>query len=146
MAHTFISCICHVVFATKERAPIISPALRDRLYPYFGALARDHHIGLFAVGGIEDHVHLLVSIPSTMSVSQTVKIFKGASSRWIHQEFDYMIDFAWQGGYGAFSVSRSLHTQVKSYIENQLDHHQKMTYEEEMRILLLKHEFSSQHG
>jgi REP element-mobilizing transposase RayT len=139
MPHTYISCDIHCIFATKERAPLLTPEIQGRLFPYFGGIAQQNRLGLFAVGGIEDHVHLLFSIPTTISISAAVKLFKGSSSRWIHQTFPYMEQFAWQEGYGAFGVSRSLRENTIKYINTQIEHHRQITSAEEFRILLQKH-------
>ena len=143
MPHTYVSCDCHCIFATKQRAPVLTYEVRDRLYPYFGGIAKQHHIGLFASGGIEDHVHLLISIPATMSVSAAIKLFKGSSSRWIHKTFANLREFAWQEGYAAFSVSRSLHEKIIDYIDNQIEHHRQCTSEAEFFQMLQKHDFEN---
>ena len=139
MPHTYVSCYYHCVFATKQRAPLLSPEIRERLYSYFGGIAQQYHVGLITSGGIEDHVHLLFSIPATRSISEVMKLFKGSSSRWLHRTFPHLDDFTWQEGYGAFTVSHSLLEKTISYINNQIEHHYKMDYDQEFQILLRKH-------
>lgn len=141
MPHTYVCCDYHCVFATKERAPILEANIRQRLYSYFAGLARQYRIVLFGVRGIEDHIHLLISIPATMSISEAMKLFKGSSSRWIHQTFPGLQDFAWQEGYGAFSVSRSLRGKIIDYIRKQDIHHRDVSSETEFIKLLKKHNF-----
>ena len=91
------------------------------------------------VGGIEDHIHALVTAPSTLSPSQIFQVLKGGSSKWIHLEFPDLKGFAWQDGYGAFTVSKSNIPAVIGYIQNQREHHRKKTFQEEYRELLEKH-------
>ena len=94
----------HCVFATKERRPLIKPALQERLWPYLGGIARENKMKALVVGGVEDHVHVLLSVPSTLSVAKSLQLLKGNSSRWIHDTFKEHWDFEWQEGYGAFSI------------------------------------------
>jgi len=107
MAHSYVSCIMHYAFSTKERARIIRPAFRDRLWAYIGGIARENRMTPFAVGGVEDHAHVLVSLPSTVTIAHAVQLIKGGSSKWASETFPNARDFAWQEGYGAFSVSIS---------------------------------------
>ncbi|TKJ37945.1 transposase [candidate division LCP-89 bacterium B3_LCP] len=142
MPHTFISCYYHCIFSTKERAPVLTQNIQYELYPYFGGIAQRHRIGLLVVGGMSDHVHLLFSMPTTMSISEAMKLFKGSSSRWIHEKFPDLQEFAWQEGYGAFTVSRSILDRTIAYINNQAEHHQNMTSEDEFLLLLRKHDIN----
>ncbi|MCX6639208.1 MAG: transposase [bacterium] len=87
---------------------------------------------------MEDHIHILISLPSILSISAAIKLFKGSSSRWIHQTFPELTEFTWQEGYGAFSVSRSLREKTINYIANQIEHHKRLTSEEEFEILRRK--------
>jgi REP element-mobilizing transposase RayT len=92
-----------------------------------------------AIGGIEDHIHVLVSLPATMSFAKAVQLIKGGSSKWVHESFPQLQDFGWQEGYGAFSLNRSLLDQTVNYINGQREHHQKKTFQEEFIALLDKH-------
>ena len=85
--HSFVSCLMHCVFSTKERRQLITPELQQRLYPYLGGIARENKMKALSIGGVEDHVHVLVSIPSTLSVSKSMQLLKGNSSKWIHETF-----------------------------------------------------------
>jgi len=91
------------------------------------------------VGGVEDHVHALISLPSTLSVAKAVQLLKGNSSKWIHETFPAHRDFEWQEGYGAFSIGISGVDDTMKYIQNQAEHHQKITFTEEVEIFLKKH-------
>ena len=92
------------------------------------------------IGGIEDHAHALVGVPTTISTSQAAKFIKGDSSLWIHREFDALKSFSWQDGYGAFSVSKSAVPSVVDYIKRQREHHAERSFEEEFISLLQLHE------
>jgi len=127
------------VFSTKERRPVITPDLRDRLWPFLGGIARQNKMKAIEVGGIEDHVHILLSIPATMSISKALQLIKGGSSKWVHETFPKHREFAWQEKYGAFSVSESRVESVVEYIRGQEAHHRKMTFQVEFVALLKKH-------
>ena len=92
-----------------------------------------------AVGGVEDHVHVLVSIPSTLSVAKSIQLLKGNSSKWIHDTFKEHWEFEWQEGYGAFSIGISGLEGTTRYIQNQAEHHRRMTFKEEVEAFLKKH-------
>jgi REP element-mobilizing transposase RayT len=91
------------------------------------------------VGGMEDHVHILLSLPATISISKAMQLIKGGSSKWIHETFSEQRTFAWQEEYGAFSVSVSQLDKTVAYIRGQPEHHRKMTFQEEFLMLLKKH-------
>ena len=107
MAHSFNSSLFHCVFSTKQRRNTITPDLQERLWPYFGGIARENKMRALSVGGIEDHVHVLLSLPSTMPISKAMQLIKGGSSKWVHDTFPEHHAFAWQEGYGAFSIGVS---------------------------------------
>jgi REP element-mobilizing transposase RayT len=113
--------------------------LQERLWPYLGGIARENRIRAIKIGGVADHVHLLVSLPSTLSVAKAVQLMKGNSSKWIHETFPQLRGFAWQEGYGAFSVGVSGQNATITYIENQAEHHRRKTFEEELKTILEKH-------
>jgi putative transposase len=139
MANTNTSLHYNVVFSTKNREPLIARNIENRVWAYIGGIARKHKMTALQVGGIEDHIHALVTAPATLSPSQIAQFLKGDSSKWIHAEFSGMGRFAWQDGYGAFTVSRSSIPPVIAYIQNQRDHHRKKSFQEEYRELLEKH-------
>ena len=105
--HSFVSCLMHCVFSTKERRRLITPEMQSRLYPYLGGIARENKMKAPSVGAVEDHVHLLLSVPSTLSIAKSVQLLKGNSSKWVHETFPTQRLFEWQEGYGAFSVAIS---------------------------------------
>ena len=135
MAHKYPNILIHLVFSTKERANLIPADLFPRLAKYFGGIGRNHGLPVLAAGGIFNHIHLLVALPSDMTPAKAVQVLKANSSRWIRQ---HGIAFAWQEAYGAFSVSSSNKAAVASYIENQADHHRVRSYESEFEAMVRK--------
>jgi REP element-mobilizing transposase RayT len=136
MSHSYSNALFHVVFSTKDRRPLIQNALRDQLHEYMSGIAREEFLGALSIGGIDNHVHGLIVLPASMAIAEAMKKWKSLSSKWAHEK---VADFAWQEGYGAFSVSRSNVPQVAAYIEGQAEHHKKMTFEEEFVKLLERH-------
>jgi putative transposase len=137
--HSFTSCLMHCVWATKERRPLIMPDLQRRLWPYLGGIARENKMKALLLGGVEDHVHALISIPATLSVAKSIQLLKGNSSKWIRDTFKEHWAFEWQEGYGAFSISVSSIGDTTRYIENQAEHHRNLTFKEEVEAFLKKH-------
>jgi putative transposase len=138
MPQSLVSMHVHIVFSTKNRAPWIDAELQPRLYGYGGGIVRGETGRMLTIGGMPDHVHLLVSMGRTVCIADLVRAVKSNSSRWVHEMFPSR-EFAWQAGYGAFSVSESQLSVVRYYIENQAQHHRSMTYQDEFRELLQKH-------
>ena len=129
----------HYVFGTKGRRKTISPELRERLWPYLGGIARDNDMKALAVGGTDDHVHILASLPATVPVSKAIQLIKGGSSKWVHDTFPIHAGFAWQEGYGAFGIGISGIEDTIRYIDSQEEHHRTTTFEEEYVAFLKKH-------
>src|SRR5260221_579667 len=136
---SYVSSYHHCVFSTKERRPLITPALRERLWPFLGGIARQNKMKAIEIGGIEDHVHVLLSMPATVSIAKALQLIKGGSSKWVHDTFPEHGLFGWQEKYGAFGVSVSLLDKTIQYIKDQEKHHRKMTFQEEFLALLKKH-------
>jgi putative transposase len=136
---SYVSSYFHCVFSTKERRPLITPELRERLWPFLGGIARQNKMKAVEIGGVADHVHLLLSLPATIPVSKAMQLIKGGSSKWIHETFPNQQLFAWQEEYGAFSVSVSQLNKTIAYIRDQPEHHRKLTFQEEFLMLLKKH-------
>lgn len=139
MPQSLARVLVHVVFSTKHRVPVLTPAIRAELYPYLAGVLNGIGCPSLQVGGIEDHVHLLFGLARTLTIAQVVEIVKTSSSRWIKTKEPEFADFHWQGGYGAFSVSQSGADRVVSYIRNQVQHHQTATFQDEYRRLLQRH-------
>jgi REP element-mobilizing transposase RayT len=139
MANTYTSAHIHYVFSTKNRLPYIVGDLKPRLWAFMGGIARDNGMKALGIGGVADHVHLLVSLPSNLSIAKAIQLIKGGSSSWVHTTFPEAKDFAWQTGYGAFSVSVSRLADTLAYIENQEEHHRTKSFQEEYLAFLNKH-------
>ncbi len=129
----------HAVFCTKGRAAWIHPELEARLYPFIGGIVRDLHCTLLAINGTPDHVHVLVRYRADLSHSDLLRQIKGRSSKWIHETFAELAHFAWQEGYGGFTVSKSAVSAVAEYIRRQKDHHRQKDFQAEFLEILRKH-------
>ena len=136
MAHTFSRNHIHVVFSTKDRRNTIPKEWQLRLWAYLTGICKNHEMIALAVGGTENHVHILLHLPPKLAIAKAVALLKPNSSKWMGE---YGIKFSWQEGYGAFSVSSSNVDQVTRYIQNQEAHHRKTSFEDEFRALLRKH-------
>ena len=135
MAHTYPNVLIHCVFSTKLRCNSIPDDLREKLSMYFIGIGKNHDIPVLCAGGTANHAHLLLALPATMTLAKAIQILKANSSRWLGE---HGFDFAWQEGYGAFSVSASNVEGVKHYIEHQPEHHAKRSFEDEFVSLLRK--------
>jgi len=138
MAHTYTNLIFHIVFSTQGHRPILKPEFRQELFAYLGSLLKEKGGKPIIINGVSDHVHLLILLPPDISVSDAMKFVKANSSRWMKQRFG--TPFAWQKGFGAFSVSRSNIPAVARYIADQEAHHAKMDFKTEFLTLLKKNE------
>jgi len=136
MANTYSNLFYHIVFSTKGRKDFIDPQIENRVWAYIGGIARKHGMSALQVGGIENHIHALTMAKPIHSPSQIAQWLKGESSKWIHETFPGLSDFAWQDGYGVFSVSKSNVPDVIEYIKNQREHHTRQTFEDEYISLL----------
>jgi REP element-mobilizing transposase RayT len=139
MANTYSALYYHLVFSTKRRERWLRDDLEERIWAYLGGIARDNKMTALQVGGIEDHVHMLVSAPPTIAPSKAAQLIKGPSSKWVHDTFPKMGAFAWQDGYGAFTVSKSHTPELIKYVQNQREHHRTRTFQEEFLMLLKRH-------
>lgn len=140
MANTYGSLFYHVVFSTKQRVSFIRPEIEQRIWAYLAGIVVRRGGQAVQIGGVDDHIHALVMAPPTVAPAELVKSMKGESSRWIHEVFPGLRKFAWQDGYGVFSVSKSSVSQVVKYIQNQREHHRVRTFQEEYLLFLKKHQ------
>jgi REP element-mobilizing transposase RayT len=136
---TFANLINDIVFSTKDRTELIVRDRAPRLYSYIGEVIENLDGVLICAGGMPDHIHLLVSLSPKFAVADVVRDIKANSSRFLKQKFPDMRRFAWQNGYGIFSVSESQKSVVRRYIERQESHHKKVSYKEELLAILAKH-------
>jgi REP element-mobilizing transposase RayT len=139
MAGTFTNLLYHLVFSTKDRIPLIDQRLQHNLYEYIGGIIRGEGGVLLEIGGMPDHVHLLTKFKPVKSVSEMLNRIKAKSSKWANETKLIEQDFAWQGGYAAFSVSESQVATIRLYLQNQEEHHRRQSYQDEVRALLDKH-------
>jgi putative transposase len=136
LSHTYVQNAVHVVFSTKDRRRIIPADQRELFWSYIAGICKTEKIFIHTIGGMEDHIHLLIDIPPTISLADAVLVIKANSSRRMKR---IRPNFAWQKGYGAFGVSKSNMPTVIRYIRTQEQHHKKMTFEVEFTTLLNKH-------
>ncbi len=136
-----LSCVrIHLVFSTKNRHPFLrDAALRTEMHAYLGGVSGQLDCPPIIVGGPDDHVHLLCRLSRTISQADWVKELKRVSSVWVKQRAPALVEFAWQGGYGAFSVSASATDRTRDYIARQAEHHKQQTFQDEYRAFLTKH-------
>lgn len=139
MSHSYVSQLMHCVFSTKERRPFITSELQTRLFPYIGGIARKNKMNLIAAGGVEDHVHLLISLSKTLDIAHAMQLIKGGSSKWVHDEFPEHRSFEWQEGYGAFSIGIGEVERTVKYINDQAEHHKSKDFKTEFISFLDRH-------
>ena len=140
MAHTFTNLLSHVIFSTKDRKPTIDLELKPQLLAYMTGIVREIDGKVYSINAVPDHVHMLVNLPATLALSDAIRLVKTNSSRWVHKTWKSRKAFAWQTGYGAFSVSRSNVSAVARYITDQEMHHRKVSFQEEFLSYLKRHE------
>lgn len=134
MPSTHTSLHFHLVFSTKGRRPLIHRDLQNDLYGYLGGIVKNLGGVSLAIGGIEDHVHLLVGLAASHRLDYFMRDLKASSSGWMHRERNP--EFSWQNGYGAFTVSASNVEKVKMYVRNQAEHHRAKNFRDEYVELL----------
>jgi putative transposase len=139
MANTFTCLHYHIIFSTKNREPWIKPEIQDRIWSFMAGIAQKNKMKTLQIGGMPDHVHLVIGLPTTVSLSDALHLMKGGSSKWIKDEFSGLRGFAWQDGYAAFTVSQSNLREVVAYVKNQSEHHRVKTFQEEYLAFLDRH-------
>ncbi len=136
MSHTSSNILLHFIFSTQGRRPLVKADFRAELFAYLGGIIREMNGTALIINGIADHIHMLVRIRPVHSAAQIVRVVKANSSRWVHEKWD--AGFAWQTGYGVFSVSESSVPAVTKYIAEQEMHHRKHSFQEEYIAFLKK--------
>ncbi len=143
MSHSLTRLWVHGVFSTKDRVPLIHPEFESKLYHHLKEkLEKDLSCRVRIINGMPEHVHVLFLLDKNYAIKDVFKSIKGESSNWWNQSDFTRRKFAWQTGYGVFSVSESKVKQVENYIRRQKEHHKKMTYTEEVELLMKKHGLS----
>lgn len=141
MPQSLAKILVHTIFSTKDRRPFLrNKALREELHRYLGGILTNHECQPLIIGGVEDHVHILSTLSRTSSASEIVKEVKRGSSLWLKTKGPDLGDFAWQNGYGIFSIGCSQVEAVRNYIAGQEEHHRKVTFQDEFRELLRRYE------
>jgi putative transposase len=140
MPQSYTQLLYHIVYSTKDRQPWLIPPIRERLYPYLGGAIRDEGGTALCIGGVDDHIHILARLRQDKAISAVIGAIKANSSGWIHREFSDLASFAWQAGYGAFTVSKSQQHRVGAYIEKQEEHHRRKPFKEKLIALLDAHQ------
>ena len=131
--------LTHIVFSTKDRAPILADIVRPSLHAYLATVSRNSECECFRVGGVADHVHLAVRLSRTITMAKLIEELKTSSSKWLKTQAPDLATFAWQRGYAAFSVGPSDLNALLHYIDNQEEHHRARTFQEEYRAFLNKY-------
>lgn len=139
MPQSYCNLTYHIVFSTKGQFPWLRSDVRDRVHAYLGGAIRQEKGVALAVGGVEDHIHILAKLHQEKALAHVLRSVKANSSAWIHREFPELAPFAWQNGYGAFTVSASQIEKVRRYITQQDAHHHKTSFREEFEALLHAH-------
>lgn len=139
MPSAFTQNFYHAVFSTRQRRNLITPDLESRLYPFMGGIVRDLRCTLLAINVMPDHVHLLVRYRADLSHSDLLQQLKGRSSKWVNETFPTLGHFAWQEGYGGFTVSKSAVPEVEGYIARQKEYHKHVDFKTEFLELLRRH-------
>jgi len=131
--------LIHIVFSTKDRAPILNASILPDLHAYLATVARNADCECYRVGGVADHVHLAIRISRTITMAQLVEELKTSSSKWLKTQSPTLARFVWQRGYGAFSVGPSDLEALRNYIDTQEEHHRTHTFQEEYRAFLKRY-------
>jgi len=139
VAQSLANVLVHLIFSRKHRRPWIRPEVRSELHRYLAGICRTQGCPAWDVGGTEDHVHILFALSRTVTISKLDGEVKTGSSKWIKTKGQEYSDFAWQGGYGAFSIGQSGVAAARAYIARQEEHHRKVTFQEEFRAFLRKY-------
>lgn len=140
MPQSLVQIYVHLVFSTKDRAPFLRDLpFRQRTHAYLAGICKNHDSTALSIGGVEDHVHLLIHLAKTIDIATLIRELKRDSSKWIKEENPRLADFHWQNGYGAFSVSPSHVAPLENYIADQIEHHHTESFQDEYRRLCRKY-------
>jgi len=141
MSQSLSKILVHAVFSTKDRRPFLRKGeVREELYKYLGGVLKHHDCQPIIIGGVEDHVHVLTSLSRTWEAAEMIKEIKRSSSLWLKRKEKDLAEFAWQGGYGIFSIGFSQIGSVRRYIAGQEEHHRKVSFQDEFRLFLKRYE------
>ena len=136
MPHSYAQNVVHVIFSTKDRRKLLPKEFQPKVWAYIAGVCKNYEIRVDAIGGTDDHIHLLIRVPASLSIAKAILTIKSNSSKWVNEQGRR---FSWQEGYAAFSVSASLVPRVARYINTQEAHHKRMTFDAEFIAMLEKH-------
>jgi putative transposase len=139
MPQSLSNVLLHIVFSTKDREPWLDRDVRPRMHAYLATVCRELGTEMAHIGGMSDHIHIVTTLPRTISQAELIEHIKKTSSKWMKTLDVRYRGFFWQRGYGAFSVSQSQLKAVLRYVDEQPEHHRTRTFQEEYRELLRKH-------
>jgi putative transposase len=139
MPQSLAHIVVHLVFSTKERQPMLAPAVRPSLHAYLATVSRNAGCECYRVGGVADHVHLALVLSRTLTIAAMVEELKTSSSKWLKAQSPALAAFAWQRGYGVFSVGAADLAALVAYIDGQEEHHRTRSFQEEYRAFLTQH-------
>lgn len=139
MPQSLDNVLIHLIFSTKDHKPYLRETVRSELFPYMATVVRNGYCGCDGVGGVADHVHLAIRLSRTRTIANLVQDVKTTSSKWLKSRYPFLRRFAWQRGYGVFSVGPSDIDALTQYIESQDNHHRKWTFKDEFRMFLKKY-------
>lgn len=139
MGQSLVKNYIHIVFSTKHRVPLIHEPVEGELYSYLGSICKSMECHPVKIGGFTEHIHILCMLSKKIALMKLIEEVKSHSSKWIKTKGETLKNFYWQDGYGAFSVNPSEVDVVKAYIENQKEHHKKITFQDEYRAFLKKY-------
>ena len=139
MPQSFVCLYCHLVFSTKDRRPLITDSIRPRLHEYIGGILKNNGCDPMAIGGTSDHIHAILRLGKQVAPCDAVRLAKAGSSRWVHENFGDITNFAWQSGYGMFPISAQGLEGARAYVLNQIEHHRERPFQEEYLDFLRKH-------
>lgn len=140
MAQSLSNLLLHIVYSTKNREPFIDAARETELFKYLATACRSMNCPIHAISGSDDHVHVCCSLARTTTISELIQHIKQDSSRWLKLQGEAYTEFAWQNGYGAFSIGQSQLDDLRRYIANQREHHRRESFQDELRALLARYE------
>ena len=140
MPQSLVKMLAHIIFSTKNRANLITPEIEPDLFAYMHGIIENNKSKLLLANGTSDHVHMLVSLGRTISISEVIGDIKRDSSKWVKRQGKEFRDFYWQEGYGAFSVGQTQIKEIMKYIAKQKEHHIRRTFKTEYRYFLKKYE------
>ena len=140
MSHTYSNNLFHIIFSVKDRCSLIADAWQEELYRYLTGIARAAGCQVVSIGGVTDHIHILVLVKPSLAISDLIGKLKANSSRWMKERFQPVHGFQWQPGFSSFSVSRSVAPRVSDYIAGQAAHHSKVSFQQELSDFYNRHE------